>query len=160
MKKIALFAATTALLFSGSAMAEDSTGCGVGSMIFDGKSGVGPQVLAVTTNGSTGNQTFGISSGTLGCDQNGTISSSEKIGMFTGDNMEKLAMDMSRGEGEALATVADMLEVRSEDRADFYAAAKANFARIYTSSDVTAGEVVANLNAVLAADDKLKIYTT
>ena len=45
----------------------NSVGWGLGSQIFDGQSGVAPQVLAVTTNGTLGNQTFGISSGTSGC---------------------------------------------------------------------------------------------
>lgn len=157
MKKFAMLAAS-ALLFSGQAFADDSTGCGVGSMIFDGKSGIFPQVLAVTTNGSTGNQTFGISSGTLGCDANGTISSKAKMGMFTGENMESLALDMSRGEGESLATMAALMEIADEDRAAFYALTKDNFARIYDSADVTAGEVLANLRAVMAEDEALKSY--
>ena len=48
-------------------MAAGDTGCGVGTMIFKGKSGLAPHVLAVTTNGTFGNQTFGMTSGTLGC---------------------------------------------------------------------------------------------
>src|SRR5690349_16976284 len=103
MKKL-LVLAIAASLYAGAASAKDSTGCGVGSMIFDGHSGAISQILAVTTNGSTGNQTFGITSGTLGCDTNGTINSSAKIGMFTGSNMERLAQNMSAGHGEALAT--------------------------------------------------------
>lgn len=157
MKKITMLAAA-ALLFCGQAAAEDSTGCGVGSMIFDGKSGVLPQVLAVTTNGSTGNQTFGISSGTLGCDSNGTISSEAKMGMFTGENMESLALDMSRGEGEALETVASLMDIADEDRAAFYTLTKDNFAHIYSSADVTAGEVLANLRQVMAEDEAFKTY--
>lgn len=158
MKKKLAFAATAAFLMSGTAVADDSTGCGVGSMIFDGQSGVFPQILAVTTNGSTGNQTFGITSGTLGCDSDGTIDSAEKMGMFTGDNMESLALDMSRGEGESLATLAELMGIAEADRAAFYAASKANFDRIYTSSDVTAGDVIVNLQAVMAEDEQLKAY--
>jgi hypothetical protein len=45
----------------------NSTGCGLGTIIFEGQKGIAPQVLAVTTNGTSGNQTFGITSGTLGC---------------------------------------------------------------------------------------------
>lgn len=156
-KKIAILAAA-ALLFGGQAAADDSTGCGLGSIIFDGQSGVFPQVLAVTTNGSTGNQTFGISSGTLGCDADGTISSNAKMSMFTGENMESLALDMSRGEGEALETVAALMEIADEDRAAFYTLTKDNFARIYSSADVTAGEVIANLRQVMAEDEAFKSY--
>ena len=157
MKMITMLAAAM-LLVGGQAAAKDSTGCGVGSMIFDGKSGVFPQVLAVTTNGSTGNQTFGISSGTLGCDSNGTVSSTAKMSMFTGENMESLALDMSRGEGESLETVATLMEIADEDRVAFYALAKDNFARIYSGADVTAGEVLANLRQVMAEDEAFKSY--
>src|SRR3569623_1425632 len=42
--------------------APNNVGCGVGTIIFDGQSGAAPQVLAATTNGILGNQTFGITS--------------------------------------------------------------------------------------------------
>lgn len=74
MKKLYLASAlATVLTLSSNAMAIDSTGCGLGSMAWRGQSGTAPQILAVTTNGSFGTQTFGISSGTSGCDQNGRI---------------------------------------------------------------------------------------
>lgn len=148
------------LLFAGQAAAEDSTGCGLGTMLFDGKSGIGPQVLAVTTNGTSGNQTFGISTGTLGCDSDGTVTSSEKLGMFTGDNMEKLALDMSRGEGESLATMAELLAIDEADRAGFYAMTKDNFERIFVSTEITAGDVIANVKSVMREDEKLAAYAS
>ena len=49
-----------AMLVSANTFAVDSTGCGLGSMAWRGQKGIGPQVLAVTTNGSFSNQTFGI----------------------------------------------------------------------------------------------------
>ena len=64
MKKL-LLVATIALLPM-MANAHDSTGCGLGSMAWRGQKGVVPQVLAATTNGFFGTQTFGISSGTSG----------------------------------------------------------------------------------------------
>lgn len=147
-------------LFAGTAAAKDSTGCGLGTMIFDGKSGVAPQILAVTTNGTLGNQTFGITSGTLGCDQDGTVSSSQKLGMFMGDNLDRVAQDASRGGGEALATVAELMGVVEADRAAFYAAVKTHFGDIFTSEDVTAGEALANLKAVIAKDETLAAYAS
>ena len=56
---------------------QENTGCGLGTMLFDGQQGIAPQVLAVTTNGTSGNQTFGITSGTLGCTQDGVVKSSQ-----------------------------------------------------------------------------------
>lgn len=67
MKKFLAAAAFVAAFSASSAFAVDSTGCGLGSMIFRGQRGLVPQILAVTTNGSFGTQTFGISTGTSGC---------------------------------------------------------------------------------------------
>ena len=117
-KKTALIAALAALPMS-SALAKDSTGCGVGTMIFDGKSGPVFQVLAVTTNGTFGNQTFGITSGTLGCDQDGVIKHEAAVTSFVASNMEKLAGDMAAGEGETLASLAELMEVAEADRPAF-----------------------------------------
>ena len=51
-----------ALLACGSsvALADQDVGCGLGSMLWAGQSGLVPKILAATTNGTFGNQTFGI----------------------------------------------------------------------------------------------------
>ena len=59
-----------------------SAGCGAGSILFEGQKGPVPQILAVTTNGSFGNQTFGITSGTLGCEKDGVVRSPTKVRMM------------------------------------------------------------------------------
>ena len=96
------------------------------------------QILAATTNNIYGNQTFGITSGTLGCTQDGVVSSSAKLSMFTGSNMDRLARDMSQGEGESLATLADLMGIESTDKAAFYSASRENFDKIFASADVNA----------------------
>lgn len=156
-KKTALVAALAALPMS-SAMAKDSTGCGVGTMIFDGQSGMGPQILAVTTNGTLGNQTFGITSGTLGCDKDGVIKHEAALSKFVAANMENLASDMAAGGGETLASLAELMGVAEADRPAFYRAAQQNFASIYGGDDVTAGEVIDNLETVMASNARLAGY--
>jgi len=156
-KKTALVAALAALPMS-SAMAKDSTGCGVGTMIFDGQEGIGPQILAVTTNGTLGNQTFGITSGTLGCDRDGVIKHEAAVSKFVAANMENLASDMAAGGGETLASLADLMGVDEADRPAFYRAAQDNFAAIYSDEDITAGEVIDNIASVMAANDRLSGY--
>ena len=61
-------------LTSASAMADGygPAGCGLGSMIFEPDSGF-TQVFAATTNGTSGNQTFGITSGTSNCASGGVV---------------------------------------------------------------------------------------
>ena len=125
MKKL-LAVVSVAAVFPLSAMAagENNVGCGWGSKVFDGQSGVAPQVLAATSNNFYGTQTFAITSGTSGCTQDGTVKSSWKTALFIDGNKEKLARDMSVGSGEALDALAHLLGVQEQDRAAFNRAAK------------------------------------
>jgi hypothetical protein len=148
------------MLFAGTAVAKDSTGCGLGTMLFDGQSGTAPQALAVTTNGTLGNQTFGITSGTLGCDSQGTITASAELNRFASRNLNKLAQNMAVGEGESLNTLADMIGITDQDKAAFYAATKTHFDTIFASSTVTAQDILVALQAVMADDAILSRYVS
>ena len=130
-------AAAVAIVASHSAQA-DSTGCGLGTMLFDGNKGVAPSVIAVTTNGSvSGNQTFGISSGTLGCDQNNRIDSKGgRLFSFADENLNELAADTSKGSGEYLDSVASILEIKETDKKHFNLAMQKNFSEIFSSQNV------------------------
>lgn len=147
--------ALAGLLAPGLAAAEDSTGCGLGSMVFDGQSGVAPQVLAVTTNGTSGNQTFGISSGTLGCDPDGTIDSSAQLAAFTSDNLDRLAADAAAGEGETLVTVRALMGLDANQQATFDRTMQENFDRIFASTDTMAEDVLRSMETVVAENDAL-----
>ena len=138
------------------AQAGNSAGCGLGSTLFKGQSGVGPNVLAATTNGISGNQTFGMSTGTLGCNANDTVTAAADT--FLDANMERVARDMSTGEGEALETLATLIGVEAADKATFYTVSQANFKTIYSRDDVTSIEVLTSLKAVMAADATLAKY--
>lgn len=141
------------------AMAADNVGgCGVGSMIFKGQKGIAPQVLAITTNGSFGNQTFGITTGTLGCTQDGMVSSNMKTAMFIDSNKDQLARDMSVGNGETLASLSHLLGIEAKDQAAFNRLTKDNVARIFTNESVATEQVVASLREVLASDATLSHY--
>jgi hypothetical protein len=160
MKKL-LAVVSVAALFPMTAMAagENNIGnCGWGSKLFDGQSGIAPQVLAVTTNGTFGNQTIGITSGTSGCTQDGAVKSSWKTALFIDGNKDALARDMSVGSGETLDSLAHLMGVQAQDRAAFNRAAKDNMARIF-SNDATP-EIMAALRQVLADDAQLSRYTT
>ena len=82
----------------------NSSGCGLGTMLFDGQAGIGPQVLAVTTNGTSGNQTFGITSGTLGCTKDGVVRPPAEVRVLLMSSLDNLAADVARGQGETLVT--------------------------------------------------------
>lgn len=161
MKKLVM-AVSVMALFPVAAMAagENNIGaCGWGSKLFEGQGGIAPQVLAVTTNGTSGNQTFGITSGTSGCTQDGAVSSNWRTAMFIDGNKQKLARDMSVGGGEALDSLAHLIGLEAQDRAAFSRAAKDNLARIFPSDDVATQDVVVALREVMAADARLARYT-
>lgn len=159
MKKLLAVAALAATLpLSNVAMADADIGCGLGTMVFDGKSGKVFKILGATTNGTSGNQTFGITFGTLGCDGNGTISSSEKLALFIDGNMDNLARDIAKGDGETLATLSEVWGVQTSDKAAFNELAQENFAEVFKSENVTSQEVFANLNTLVAADAALAGY--
>ena len=160
MKKLVAVAAVAAL-FPAIAVAQQNNigSCGWGSKVFDGQSGLAPQVLGATTNGTFGNQTFGITSGTSGCTQDGAVRSTWKTAMFIDGNKETLARDMSVGSGEALDSLAHLLGVEAADRAAFNRIARDNMQRIFPRDIAETEQVVAALREVLMSDAKLARYT-
>jgi len=61
MKRLALAVGALVMLVAGSAHAQyGMAGCGLGAMLFGHENSTGKQVLAATTNGTFGTQTFGI----------------------------------------------------------------------------------------------------
>ena len=153
MKK---FVALALLAAAGSSMAAQNNvgSCGWGSKVFQGQSGIAPQVLAATTNGTSGNQTFGITFGTSGCTQDGVVSSSWKTAMYIDGNRVALARDAAAGQGESLDTLAAVMGVKEGDRALFASTIKANFATVFANDQ----QIAANLKSVLAASPELSAY--
>lgn len=151
-------AVTVAVGLPGAARADNNIGCGWGTMIWEGKNTLPYQVLGATTNGTFGNNTFGMSSNTNGCQGNQVIKVEHRLNMFAGANLDRLARDMAVGEGEALTTLADLMGIEEPDRASFYRLTQARFGKIFSSDDVTSGEMLANLDAAMAGDAKLARY--
>ncbi len=159
MKKIIFLSSLVVLPLNAFAV-DNVGGCGFGSKLMAGNQGIAPQILAVTTNGSTGSQTFGISTGTLGCTQDGVVHSNWKTAKFIDSNMNRLARDISVGNGESLDALSSLLSVDTSDQDAFKTALKANFGSIYTGADVTAEDVAKNLQAVLSANVELSKYAS
>jgi Protein of unknown function (DUF3015) len=154
MKKLAyvVSAVLMTVVLSGVVWAVDqkNTGCGLGSMIFEGQNGLVSQTFAATTNGTFGNQTFGITSGTSNCEQYSTFTYNEKLNTFVADNMDNLARDIARGQGEYLNTLALLMEVPDSKKGVFRSHMQTHFPDIYTSDKVTHSEVVKNILAITA----------
>ena len=159
MKKLVMSAAIAAVSFSGATFAADNVGgCGWGSKVFDGKQGLAPQVLAVTSNNFYGTNTFGMTSGTSGCTSDGIVTSNWQTAMFIDGNKKSLARDMSQGQGETLESFAALIGVEETDKQSFFRFTQQNFDKIYTSQDVSAPKIRANILALLKDSSELSQY--
>ena len=154
LKKVAL--AAVLAIGSTAAFADSDAGCGIGSEIWAGQSGKVPKLLAATTNTIFLNQLFGITFGTLGCSGSGTVTAQAVT--FTNENAEALARDMAVGQGESLNVLAELLNIKAEDKARFFAVSKQNFAEIYSTENKDSYQVLTSLQAVMAKDQVLKAY--
>lgn len=146
MKKILLSAlAIAALSTMASATVQDQTGCGLGAQIIKDDSSAVMLALQATTNGTSGNQTFGITSGTSGCKKVKFVMN-EAAQEFVASNMDQLSKEIAMGQGESLDTLAELLKV--EDKAEFSAALQSNYTSIYTSQNVEMADVMENISNV------------
>jgi hypothetical protein len=126
-----------------------TAGCGLGSMAFQDQPGA-VQILASTTNGFFGTQTFGITTGTSNCGQAGFASGTKN---FVEANREALAKDAARGEGDAIGALAVINECR--DVHAVAAALQRDFASIFPSEEATSDDVTRAILRTLHSDPAL-----
>jgi len=156
---VAIFLASGSMALAGNSNLDKvggqdrDAGCGVGTgLLLDGSDkSILRKVLAVTTN-QMSSQTFGITTGTSGCSENGALVSNQRLNMFAGANIDKLAADMAVGDGETLDSMAEIMGIDDSQRPAFYSLLKDNYGTIFISDDVTAGEVLASINKLLAVN--------
>lgn len=152
-----LIAIAALVLTSGVAAAADvygTAGCGLGSMAFGDKKGF-IQVLAATTNGTFGTQTFGISSGTSNCDETRAGKGSAKI--FIEGNREALAKDAARGSGETIDTLSQLAGCK--DAKAVGAALQRSFSQLFPGETTPAEQVSQNVMGALRTDASLACST-
>ncbi len=145
MKKLIVSLAAVAALSSAAfAGVNSQTGCGLGSMIIKDDSTAIMLALQATTNGTSANQTFGITSGTSGCKKTKFVMN-ERAEEFVASNMDQLAKEIAMGHGESVDTLAELLAV--EDKEAFASALQSNYNSIYSSDDVKMAEVLDTISA-------------
>lgn len=155
MKKALLAAALLGASVAAHADAPGGPGCGWGNMLFKGQSGLPMHLLATLVNGTSGNATFGMTTGTNGCSTSGALSYNGKSLLAMNGVLEEVAQDMAAGQGEALTALSVSMGIPAEQRAHFNSVMHQNFSAIFTSKDVTAGEVADNINSVMLKDEAL-----
>lgn len=158
MKKILGCIVLATASVSAFADAPGGPSCGWGNMLFEGQSGAVPHFLALTTNGTSGNATFGMTTGTNGCSTDGKLSYGGK--KMIGSIMTEFSADVAAGQGDALNAVAAIMGVEKQDRAVFAEVAHANFKVIFPTENATTDQVVAGLEQVMKADPRLAKYVS
>lgn len=131
MKKILVtMVAVAALGTAGFATVNNQTGCGLGSQIIKDDSSAVMLALQATTNGTLGNQTFGVTSGTSGCKRSQLVLN-ERAAAFVASNMDQLSREIAIGKGESVETLAELLNI--DNKAAFASALQANYNAIYAN---------------------------
>jgi len=152
MKKLLTMVAVLSLIVAGSAMAagNTNTGCGLGTVVFKDTQNRTTlvQIVEATTNGTSSNQTFGISSGTSECTQPKSNVQNERLNEFVQANLDELARDISAGKGETLSTVAELMGVPSGQRDAFNSNLQAHFHQIFPAPGVEFAHVVDTIVSV------------
>lgn len=135
------------LLFAGAAFAgqaSDNCGCGLGNLLWEDNAddSVISQTLQITTNATFYSQLFGITSGTSDCQKPANIAANDRLMEFASRNMDNLAKDISKGEGESLNTLAELMEIPAQDHSQFFAALQSNFGSIFVTGEESAATIL------------------
>jgi len=158
MRGLVVAALAFALVPTSSALADMSRdsgpGCGLGKLAWAGTRGqnkIVHQTLAATTNGTFGSQTFGITSGTSGCTNDGFVMDDQKVSVFASVNFENLKQDMAQGRGEHLSSLARLMGISAEQQGAFFALTQEKHAVLLQSEATTSTEMLIALNHELSA---------
>lgn len=129
-------------------------GCGLGSIIFGDTPGF-VQIFAATTNGTSINQAFGITSGTSNCDAQGIVLAERQQEQFVENNFSGLAKEMATGKGENLTTLAGLLGCPAVEQDRFNTLTQRNYSTIVASDATTPGDMLTTVKTVLSRDAQL-----
>lgn len=130
MKKFAILFSLFAVVPAFASDGGGSDGCGLGWQVTQKKS-----MIATTTRGTTNAfvpPTFGMTSGTIGCDQHSFAKAEMPAVDMVATNQDAIMMEMAAGGGENVASLAQALGC--SDSAAFAKAAQANYGRLVNSS--------------------------
>lgn len=160
-------AAAFILVQGGSALASTSDtgpGCGLGKVAWEDSKlgqGIGPQLLMSTTNNTILPwQAFGITTGTLGCKNNGQLWAQEKTRVFAKLNFEDLSQEMAQGRGEHLASLAALIGVPADQQPEFFAMTQERYVILTQAGETSASAMIKALNESMAQHPVLARVST
>ena len=124
-------------------------GCGLGKLAwadYKNQKNIAPQVMMATTNGTFGSGTFGISSGTSGCTNDGQVMAEQKTNVFANLNFDNLSQEMAQGRGEHLASLATLMGIPAEQHAAFFALTQERYTTMVEAGEASSVALVKALN--------------
>lgn len=152
-RKLLIAIAAVGMATAAYAGGQNDSGCGLGSMLFK-EDKPAHQIVAATTNGSFGNQTFGITTGTIGCTSGGLIKAGKEREVFVATNLRALEREMAAGKGQ-YATSLGALMGCGANTDKFLSFSKARYETLFPSAGVTPKELLENLSREIASDKAL-----
>jgi len=164
MKKVIMLGAVGVFLAvqGGFAMAagnpDTGPGCGLGKLAWQNyphQKVIGIQTMEATTNGLMGNQTFGITSGTSGCTNDGKFWAEHKVNAFAALNFENLAQDMAQGHGEHIASLATLMGIPADQQPAFFAMTQEKYTSLVTAGETSPVAMVKALSEAVATHPML-----
>ncbi|MBL8035419.1 MAG: DUF3015 domain-containing protein [Leptospiraceae bacterium] len=149
------FAATLSLAapMAVSASGYGAAGCGLGAVVFGSKPGI-IQVLAATTNGTFGSQTFGITTGTSECG-GGAVKVQAEQKVYAYNNFGQLQKEIAQGRGERLQTLAYLMGCSAKSVDAFSAVAQKNYAQIFNEKTTDSDIMLERIRTAAQADASL-----
>ena len=155
-KQFVLVTIAGLMLVAGQAQAGHfgAAGCGLGSQLFKNNDKTS-QVLGGTTNGTSGSQTFGITSGTSNCTDDGTVTSQGEIPLFIEANQVALANDIARGSGETLASLSEILGC--SDVKHLGSTLQKSYGQIFTTQNIKESNVTSSILDSVKGDSNLAL---
>jgi hypothetical protein len=142
---------------------DNGPGCGLGKLAwgdYKNQKSIAPQVMMATTNGTFGSQTFGISSGTSGCTNDGSVMAQHKTMLFAELNFEDLSQEMAQGRGEHLASLATLMGVPAERQPAFFALSQERYQELLQAGQTSTAAMLTALHDAMAQHPVLAKVST
>lgn len=130
------------------ALADNSTGCGLGSMIWK-KNSIVSALFRSTTNHSFSSQLFGITTGTSGCSQHSIVKRDMYPVYYAEANLPELRYELAQGQGEYVATFAEVLGCSPEARAEFATWAQGSYSKLFKNENANSQDFLKGLGKEL-----------
>jgi hypothetical protein len=160
MRKLAILGALAGTVFfapiAQAAGSHPMAGCGLAYLLFAKDNNTqGIQILASTTNNLWGTQSFGITSGTSGCTQDGALAFNREVEVYAAVNLTNLAEEMAKGEGEYVVAFTSLLGANDDTRATMLRFFQDKYSVLFPSEETNSIEMLDALKAELSAHPEL-----